>query len=69
MVARQARLDGFPSEPERGEKQRFDLLCEDHCGTYTLPFGCYWCDGKWRNEQTGEIVEAKVIGWRQLSKT
>jgi hypothetical protein len=25
--------------------QRVELLCEDHRGTYALPFSCYWTDG------------------------
>ena len=66
MATRQARLDEFPSQPERAAGQVFELLCADHCGTYRLPFACCWRDGKWWNAQTGEIVEATVIGWRQL---
>jgi hypothetical protein len=64
MVTRQARLSEFPSQPERGAGQLFELLCEDNRGTYSLPFGCRWRDDKWWNEQTGEVVEATVIGWR-----
>ena len=66
MVTRQARLDEFPSQPERAAGRMFELLCEDHCGTYTLPFACSWRDGKWWNAQAGEIVDVTVIGWRQL---
>jgi hypothetical protein len=64
MVTRQARLDDFPSEPERPANQLFDLLCEDHCGTYMLPFGCRWDGDKWWNDQTGEAIVATVVGWR-----
>jgi hypothetical protein len=64
MVTRQARLDDFPSAPERPANRVFELLCEDHCGTYALPFSCRWEDDKWRNHETGEVVVARVIGWR-----
>jgi hypothetical protein len=40
------------------------VLCEDHSGTYQLPFACRWVDGEWRNHESGGIVEATVVGWR-----
>ena len=69
MATRQGRLDEFLSQPERAAGQVFVLLCEDHCGTYRLPFACCWRDGQWWNAQAGEIIEAAVIGWRQLRAT
>jgi hypothetical protein len=68
MVTRQARLEDFPSGDARAADQVFDLLCEDHCGTYTLPFGCCWRDGGWRNAKTGKPIQAKVAGWRLRKK-
>ena len=42
----QARLAEFnQGSPPTG--QQFLLLCEDHNGTYTLPFRCEWRDGAW----------------------
>jgi hypothetical protein len=42
------------------------LLCEDHRGTYTIPFPCRcWSDGAWLNEGTGEPIEVEVVGWRE----
>jgi hypothetical protein len=41
-----------------------ELLCEDHAGTYTLPYACRWRDGEWRNAKTGTVIQAKVVGWR-----
>jgi hypothetical protein len=41
-----------------------EVLCEDHSGTYQLPFACRWIDGQWRNDRTGGMVEATVVGWR-----
>jgi hypothetical protein len=40
------------------------VLCEDHSGTYQLPFACRWVDGEWRNHESGGTVEATVVGWR-----
>jgi hypothetical protein len=42
----------------------FEILCEDHNGTYLLPFLCHWTVGEWRNAATAEAIDARVIGWR-----
>src|SRR3979490_2902986 len=47
MATRQARLDAFPSDAERPDGQVFEILCEDHVGTYMLPFLCRWRDDDW----------------------
>jgi hypothetical protein len=65
MVTRQVRLQGFPSEDERPAGQVFDVLCEDHVGTYTLPFYCCWHDEAWWSAETGERIDSAVIGWRK----
>jgi hypothetical protein len=44
--------------------QPVQVLCEDHSGTYQLPFACRFVDGEWRNLDSGSIVEATVVGWR-----
>ncbi len=38
--------------------------CEDHVGTYVIPFLCQWSDGTWQNAKTRRHIEAAVIGWR-----
>jgi hypothetical protein len=40
------------------------VLCEDHSGTYQLPFACRFVGGEWRNNESGGTVEATVVGWR-----
>ena len=62
---RQQRLDEFGEggEPPAGEP--VELLCEDHVGTYVLPFPCRWMDGAWRNFASGQPIEARVVGWRR----
>ena len=64
MATRQQRLDAFENDgvPPGGEP--FELLCEDHVGTYVIPFLCHWDDGAWRNLETGAAIDAAVIGWR-----
>jgi len=62
VTTRQQRISEFqqhsaPSGP-------VELLCEDHCGTFVLPFACRWAEGKWINVETGANIEADVIGWR-----
>lgn len=44
---------------------RVPLLCEDHNGTYVLPFPCRWADGAWRSTTTGSRIEVNVVGWRR----
>jgi hypothetical protein len=42
-----------------------ELLCEDHVGTYLLPFLCRSTTQGFRNEQTGEFITGSVVGWRE----
>ena len=64
MVTRQARLAEFPNPIDRESGGPFEILCEDHNGTYLLPFLCHWTVSEWRNAATGEAIDARVIGWR-----
>jgi hypothetical protein len=64
MVSRQQRMDDFDlGEPPAGEP--IELLCEDHNGTYMLPFPCRWADGAWHGIMSGVRIEANVLGWRR----
>ncbi len=63
MATRQYRLNEFRQDAPPA-KQPIELLCEDHNGTYALPFPCEWADGGWRNQITDVAVDASVIGWR-----
>jgi hypothetical protein len=64
MVTRPARLAAFTIDEEPPPGEVVELLCEDHCGTYLLPFPCRRSRCTWRNEQTDQEVEATVLGWR-----
>jgi len=66
IAARRLRLAAFPGEGTPPANQACELLCEDHVGTYTLPYPCYWAKGSWRSAKTGEPVKAGVVGWRTV---
>jgi hypothetical protein len=63
MATRQYRLNEFDQgSPPLGRS--LELLCEDHSGTYLLPYLCHWSDGVWHNSAIGNVIECRVIGWR-----
>jgi hypothetical protein len=63
MATRDHRLAEFnQGPPPLG--QQLQLLCEDHNGTYLLPFRCEWRDGAWYATEKTKPLEAKVVGWR-----
>ena len=64
MATRERRLAEFNGSGEPPPDQPVQVLCEDHSGTYQLPFTCRWVAGEWRNSVSGDIVEATVVGWR-----
>jgi hypothetical protein len=64
MATRQQRLDAFAHDGDPPVDQPLELLCEDHVGTYVVPFLCRWTTIAWLNVETGERIEATVIGWR-----
>jgi hypothetical protein len=68
MATRQQRIDAFVHDGEPPVDQPLQVLCEDHIGTYVVPFPCRW-SGDWKNAETGERIEAMVIGWRGLVAT
>jgi hypothetical protein len=65
MENRQQRLDDFAEEGEPPTGEPLELLCEDHVGTYVIPFPCQWVDHVWHNCKSGQQIEAKVVGWRR----
>ena len=64
MAARQERIDAFIHEGSPPADQPLEILCEDHVGTYVIPFLCQWTEGTWQNAKTRRRIEAVVIGWR-----
>jgi len=65
LANRQQRLDDFGEEGEPPTGEPLELLCEDHVGTYVIPFPCQWVDRVWRNSKSGQQIGAKVVGWRR----
>jgi hypothetical protein len=65
MTTRAARLEQFTVDQDATEGTLAKLLCEDHVGTYMIPFPCRRTDGAWLNERTGELIDVDVIGWRE----
>ena len=64
MATRQKRIDEFTHDGAPPADQPLEILCEDHVGTYLVPFPCRWTGDDWANADTGERIEAVVIGWR-----
>jgi hypothetical protein len=64
MATRERRLSEFNGQGDPPADAIVEVLCEDHSGTYQLPFGCCFDNGQWLNAGTGSLVEARVVGWR-----
>ena len=64
MATRERRLAEFNGQGEPTPQQAVQVPCEDHSGTYQLPFPCNFIDGTWRNAESGSEVAANVVGWR-----
>ena len=65
MATRQQRIDAFTHEGAPPADQPLEVLCEDHVGTYRLPYLCRSTADGFRNERTGEPIEGRVVGWRE----
>lgn len=63
-AARRRRIDGFTTEGVPSPDTPCDLLCEDHVGTYRLPFQCIWTGAVWKSAESGELIESRVVGWK-----
>jgi hypothetical protein len=67
LIVWQRVKNGWRSSTANGIRRptsRWKFFVKDHSGTYQLPFACRWIDGQWRNDRTGGMVEATVVGWR-----
>jgi hypothetical protein len=68
MKTREARLAEFNLGIPR-ENRPLQILCEDQCGTYIIPYPCQWSDGAWRKVGSAKTIEATVIGWRTAPRS
>jgi hypothetical protein len=64
MVTRAKRMSQFEINAVPSIGLPVEVLCEDHCGTYTPPFLCRWTDHGWANARTSRPLDADVLGWR-----
>jgi hypothetical protein len=64
MATRSARLDEFITTEAPSLGTLVELLCEDHVGTYLLPYLCECTVEGFRHQQTRELIQARVVGWR-----
>jgi hypothetical protein len=64
MATRERRLAEFDGAGVPPAGMPVQVLCEDHSGTYQLPFACHYLEGRWHNHESGGMVEATVVGWR-----
>lgn len=65
MATRQQRIDAFIHDGIPAVHQSFELLCEDHVGTYVIPYPCRWQAGAWYSVDGACRIEATVVGWRE----
>src|ERR1700722_1681866 len=56
----QERIDDFVHDGSPPDNKPLQVLCEDHNGTYVLPFLCQWRDGIWQHAKTNRRIEAAV---------
>jgi hypothetical protein len=63
MATREHRIAEFSTDKPIGDLP-VELLCEDHAGTYALPFPCHWIEGAWHNCVSGALIDVRVVGWR-----
>ena len=59
MATRQEQIDAFTHDGVPPADQSFELLCEDHVGTYVIPFLCRWSSGAWHSVDTSSQIEAE----------
>jgi hypothetical protein len=64
MATRQQRIGDFTHDGVPPADQPLELLCEDHVGTYVVPFLCRWKSGAWQSVATSTPIEVTVLGWR-----
>ena len=65
MVTRAERLCDFITDTDPPHEGTVEVLCEDHVGTFLLPFLCRNTPEGLRNERTGDLIEGRVVGWRE----
>ena len=65
MVTHSDRLSQFITDREAPDGIIVEALCQDHVGTYVLPFPCRREGNAWYNTATSAALDCDVIGWRE----
>jgi hypothetical protein len=65
MTTWHERLAAFTTNGEPQSGCEVELLCQDHVGTYVLPFPCHRVASGWLNAGTGEELRIEILGWRK----
>jgi hypothetical protein len=68
MVQRAARIAQFVSDRDPKADVMVQVLCQDHVGTYTLPFLCTKTGSYCITTATSEVLDVEVLGWRHPPK-
>ena len=61
-MTRQERIDDFIHEGSPPTDQPLQILCEDHVGTYVIPFPCRWREGIWETQEPVDVLRWSVGG-------
>ena len=65
MVTRSDRIAQFITDRDAPDGIAVEALCQDHVGTYVLPFPCRREGTAWYNGVTMIALDCDVIGWRE----
>jgi hypothetical protein len=65
MTTLSGRLAQFITDREAPDGTAVEALCQDHVGTYVLPFPCRRQGATWYNNLTSAVLDCDVIGWRE----
>src|SRR5258708_36123757 len=65
MATRQERIGAFTHQGLPPADQPLELLCEDHVGTYVVPFLCRWSGGALQSAATSTPLPATALGLRR----
>jgi hypothetical protein len=61
MVPRRERIDDFDHEGTLPADLPLQILCENHAGTYVVPFLCRWHDGAWLGRELIKLAATVLL--------
>src|SRR4051794_35095420 len=57
MVTRHSRISQFTTDAHPPKEALVEVLCEDHRGTYVVPFACRYDDAGWRRSVLSDRLD------------